>query len=49
MLLLGAAVGLVNGLITTRLHVPSFITTLGMLLILDGAVFYWTDGAPRAA
>jgi ribose transport system permease protein len=48
-LLLGAAVGVVNGLITTRLHVPSFITTLGMLLILDGAVFYWTDGAPKGS
>ncbi len=48
-LLLGAAVGVVNGLITTRLHVPSFITTLGMLLILDGAVFYWTDGAPQGS
>jgi len=46
-LVIGAAVGLVNGLITTRLRVPSFITTLGMLLILDGAVFYWTDGAPQ--
>ena len=46
-LLIGAAVGLANGLITTRLRVPSFITTLGMLLILDGAVFSWTDGAPK--
>jgi ribose transport system permease protein len=46
-LLLGAAVGLVNGLVTTRLRVPSFIATLGMLLILDGAVFYWTEGAPK--
>lgn len=48
-LLIGVAVGLVNGLITTRLQVPSFITTLGMLLILDGAVFYWTDGAPKGS
>jgi ribose transport system permease protein len=46
---IGAAVGVVNGLITTRLKVPSFITTLGMLLILSGAVFYWTGGAPRGA
>ena len=38
-----------NGLITTRLKVPSFITTLGMLLILSGAVFWWTGGAPRGA
>ncbi|GGM57207.1 monosaccharide-transporting ATPase [Micromonospora sonchi] len=43
----GALVGLVNGLITTRLRVPSFITTLGMLLILLGAVYLWSDGAPK--
>jgi ribose transport system permease protein len=49
LLAIGAAVGLVNGLITTRLRVPSFITTLGMLLILSGAVFLWTEGAPRGA
>jgi ribose transport system permease protein len=49
LLAIGAAVGLVNGLITTRLRVPSFITTLGMLLILSGAVFLWTSGAPRGA
>jgi ribose transport system permease protein len=48
-LAMGAAVGVVNGLITTRLRVPSFITTLGMLLILAGAVFLWTGGAPRGA
>ncbi len=45
----GLLVGLVNGLIATKLLVPSFIVTLGMLLILDGAVFLWTDGAPRGA
>jgi ribose transport system permease protein len=49
LLALGAAVGLVNGLISTILRVPSFITTLGMLLILEGAVFLWTEGAPRGA
>lgn len=49
LLLLGAAVGLVNGLVTTGLRVPSFIATLGMLLILEGAVFYWTDGAPKGS
>ncbi|TQM11504.1 ABC transporter permease [Pseudonocardia kunmingensis] len=46
---LGLLVGLVNGLITTRLHVPSFVTTLGMLLVLSGAVFLWTGGAPRGS
>mgnify|MGYP003466954189 CR=1 FL=1 len=33
----GVLVGLVNGLITTKLRVPSFIVTLGMLLVLEGA------------
>ncbi|MBQ0989695.1 ABC transporter permease [Micromonospora sp. PSH03] len=47
LLAFGALVGLVNGLITTRLRVPSFITTLGMFLILVGAVYLWSDGAPK--
>ncbi|MFD0415646.1 ABC transporter permease [Streptomyces sp. NPDC127108] len=47
LLLAGAAAGLLNGLITTVLRVPSFITTLGMMLILEGAVFYWTGGSPQ--
>ncbi|MEK8110320.1 ABC transporter permease [Micromonospora sp. M12] len=41
----GVVVGLVNGLVTTLLKVPSFITTLGMYLILVGAVYLWSDGA----
>ncbi|MBP2326135.1 ribose transport system permease protein [Kibdelosporangium banguiense] len=49
MLGIGALIGLLNGTITTRLLVPSFIVTLGMLLVLDGAVFLWTGGAPRGA
>ena len=47
LLLIGVVVGFVNGFISTVLRVPSFITTLGMLLILNGAVFLWTGGAPR--
>lgn len=43
----GMLVGLVNGLVTTWLRVPSFITTLGMFLILVGAVYLWSDGAPK--
>ncbi|MEV6105190.1 ABC transporter permease [Streptomyces sp. NPDC051940] len=45
----GAVVGLVNGLITTVLRVPSFIATLGMMLILEGAVFFWTGGSPHGS
>jgi simple sugar transport system permease protein len=35
-LLSGSAVGLVNGLITVGFGVPSFITTLGMIFVLNG-------------
>ncbi|MFF8835845.1 ABC transporter permease [Streptomyces sp. NPDC015130] len=49
LLAFGALVGLVNGTVTTLLKVPSFIVTLGMLLILSGAVFLWTDGSPQGA
>ena len=48
-LLIGAAVGLFNGVVSTILRVPSFITTLGTLLMLEGAVFLWTGGAPTGA
>ncbi|WP_214109150.1 ABC transporter permease [Acrocarpospora catenulata] len=49
LIVVGALIGLVNGIVTTLLRVPSFITTLGTLLILSGAVFLWTGGAPRGA
>lgn len=49
MVLVGLGVGLVNGLVTTLLKVPSFITTLGMMLVLFGAVRLWTGGAPTGA
>lgn len=49
MIVFGLAVGLVNGLVTTLLKVPSFITTLGMMLVLYGAIRLWTGGAPTGA
>lgn len=49
MLGFGVLVGLVNGVITTALKVPSFITTLGMMMALFGAVRLWTGGAPTGA
>jgi ribose transport system permease protein len=42
----GLLVGLVNGLIVSLLKVPSFITTLGTMLVLFGAIRRWTGGAP---
>ena len=49
LLLIGVTVGFVNGFISTVMRVPSFITTLGMLLILNGAVQWWSGGAPKGA
>ena len=45
MLGVGVLVGVLNGLATTLLKVPSFIVTLGMMLALSGLVFYLTGGA----
>ncbi len=45
MVVFGALIGLINGLITTLLKVPSFIVTLGMMLALLGGVLFWTGGA----
>jgi ribose transport system permease protein len=46
---LSLLVGLVNGTVTTVLRVPSFIATLGTMLVLSGAVFLWTGGSPTGA
>ena len=45
MVLVGVLVGLVNGLATTLLKVPSFIVTLGTMLALGGLVDFLTGGA----
>ncbi|MCC7206658.1 MAG: ABC transporter permease [Anaerolineae bacterium] len=43
-LLVGALVGLVNGLLITRLRVPAFVATLGMMNVLRGAALLVTNG-----
>jgi ribose transport system permease protein len=47
MLGIGIAVGLVNGLVVSYLKVPSFIVTLGMMLLVRGGALYWVGGAPK--
>ena len=44
-LCVGAVVGLVNGLLVTRAHVNSFITTLGVGTVLSGLSNWYTKGA----
>ena len=42
-----SAIGLFNGLFVTRLKIPSFLVTLGMLLVVRGTALYITDGFPQ--
>ncbi len=44
MLALGAGIGALNGLITTRLAIQSFITTLAMLSAARGVASLWAGG-----
>ncbi|HEX4805768.1 MAG TPA: ABC transporter permease [Conexibacter sp.] len=40
----GALLGVVNGLVVTRLEVPSFIATLGMLTVASGIALHLANG-----
>jgi simple sugar transport system permease protein len=42
-----ALIGFVNGWFVTRLKIPSFLVTLGMLLIARGSALYITSGFPQ--
>lgn len=42
----GAVLGWGNGLAVTRLRLPSFVATLGMLSIARGLTMLWTGGFP---
>jgi ribose/xylose/arabinose/galactoside ABC-type transport system permease subunit len=44
-LLVGMALGSVNGLLVTRLKIPAFIATLGMYFVIRGFHFILTEGA----
>ncbi len=46
-LLVAVLIGLANGLFVTRLKIPSFLVTLGMLLVVRGSALYLTDGFPQ--
>jgi ribose transport system permease protein len=43
-LVLCSALGLLSGLLVARLGVPSFIATLGVMLVADGLSYYWSQG-----
>jgi ribose/xylose/arabinose/galactoside ABC-type transport system permease subunit len=39
----GLIAGMINGLATTALRIPSFVVTLAMMLVVRGAAFKYTD------
>jgi putative xylitol transport system permease protein len=45
-LLVGAAVGAINGLLVARLSIPPFVATLGMLSAARGLTYIYNDGMP---
>src|SRR4030043_1296020 len=49
MLVCGILIGLINGLVVSYLKVPSFITTLGMMLLVRGGALYYVGGAPQGS
>ncbi len=44
---IAALIGLINGLFVTRLKIPSFLVTLGMLLVVRGTALFITNGFPQ--
>lgn len=45
-LALGTALGIFNGIVITKLKIPSFIATLAMMAIARGGTLVYTDGRP---
>lgn len=45
----GAAIGLLNGLLVTRLRLPALISTLATATMIDGVSWVYTNGAPNGS
>lgn len=43
-LVIGALVGLLNGLLVSFCRVPALVVTLGMLYVIQGVDYYWAHG-----
>jgi simple sugar transport system permease protein len=44
---IAVVIGFANGMLVTRLKIPSFLVTLGMLLVVRGTALYITSGFPQ--
>ncbi|GGG01389.1 ABC transporter permease [Paenibacillus abyssi] len=45
-MIVGTAVGIVNGLVITKLGISPFIATLAMMIIARGVLYVWTGAIP---
>ena len=45
-LLIACFLGFINGIFVTKLRIPAFITTLGMLFVFRALAFIYTDNVP---
>jgi len=45
-LIVGALVGMLNGILAAKIHIPPIIATLGTMTILRGLVYLYTGGYP---
>lgn len=48
-LIMGAAVGLVNGFLSARLRMPAFVVTLGMSILLLDVTLIYSGGSPKGS
>lgn len=46
-LVVAALIGMINAWFVTQLKIPSFLVTLGMLLVVRGSALFMTDGFPQ--
>lgn len=46
-ILVALAIGMFSGIFVTRLNIPSFLVTLGMLLVVRGTALWLTSGFPQ--
>jgi ribose transport system permease protein len=42
----GAIIGIINGLLVSRVRIPAFVATLGMYYVIRGFAFIISEGAP---
>lgn len=46
-MMIAVVIGFINGWFVTQLKIPSFLVTLGMLLVVRGSALYLTSGFPQ--